>query len=234
MPRPTRLPSYRLHKAVQPGRRRHPRQDALPRRPGTRPRAGPSTIGSSPSGWPTAAGPVRAARRRPETSPTVDEVLARVLAARRGPLPLARREPDRRAGELQGTPCGRSASSTATRPRADFGPLALRAVRDEMVRSRPGADDDQRAGQPHPPGVPLGRVGRAGPRLGRPGALATVAGLQSGPHRGPRAEAGRAGPDRARRGRAALPVPAGGRDGPAPAPDRHAGRARSWPCGAAT
>lgn len=49
-----------------------------------------------------------------------------------------------------------------------FGPLALRSVRDEMVRSGLARTTVQYLHQPHSAGLPLGRVGRAGAPPGSP------------------------------------------------------------------
>ena len=83
-----------------------------------------------------AAGRRRRKPRRgpPRRRPDRQRGHAGLLAARRAALPRPRRAARRASWRTSRTPSGRSAGSTAA-PRPEFGPLALRAVRDEMVRS---------------------------------------------------------------------------------------------------
>ena len=65
----------------------------------------------------------------------------------------------RPTGELDNYPrlaCGPSGGSTARTPAGDFGPLALKAVRQAMIDAGPGPDDDQPAGRPDRPRVQVG------------------------------------------------------------------------------
>ena len=88
---------------------------------------------------------------------------------------------------------------------------------------RTGPDLGQRPGRPDPPGLPLGRLRGDDPGGGRPGP-GDRGGPPEGADRGQGARAGRARADRRRREDVAVPVPPGGRAGPAPAPYRDATR----------
>ena len=57
MPRPARIPSYRLHKPDRPGRRHASTAGTTTSASTAPPRAGPNTIASSPSGSPPAGRP---------------------------------------------------------------------------------------------------------------------------------------------------------------------------------
>src|SRR5262249_19161385 len=96
-----------------------------------------------------------------------------------------------------------------------FGPLALRAVRDEMVRSGLARPTVNARVNKVRRAFKVGRLGRVDPGGGHPGA-GDRSGAPGGPHRGARARPDRRGVGRDRRGDAAVPAPARGRDGQAP------------------
>ena len=67
---------------------------------------------------------------------------------------------DARAELHQGGDCDRSCKLYETSWPANFGPMALRAVRDEMLTYDLGAADDQQERRPYPTHVPLGGIRR--------------------------------------------------------------------------
>ena len=69
-------------------------------------------------------------------------------------------------------------------PGRDFGPLALKAVRQAMIDGGPVPQPDQQGRQPHPRHVPLGRRERAGPRSPSTRPWRRSPGLRKGRSRG--------------------------------------------------
>ena len=108
-------------------------------------------------------------------------------------------------------------------PAADFGPLALRSIQQEMV----GSGSAGRRSTPGSTASAACSSGRSGVELIPPSvhqALQAVPGLQKGRTDARGAGGDQARPDRARRGDPAPLNPGRRRDGPDPAPDRMPGR----------
>ena len=204
----------------------------LPRQATTRPEAARSTAASSPPGSPASA---RVDDDRRDGGPAEDLTVAELILAyirfadgyyRKDGRPTT----ESRNIRLALRPLRRLYGPT---PARDFGPKALKAVRQAMIEAGLCRERGQQAGPPDRPGVQVGRRERAGPPAVHHG-LKAVSGLRKGRSEARESEPVKPVPEALRRGRPAPRLPPGLGDDRAAAADRDAAGRGRRSCGPAT